>query len=461
MSPSDPAAGCDARRSVLEPPRVAPVTGDSCEDCSTTDFRTNYGGVLLCDRCLDKRVAAQTGFPQLPDPPAPVTIADGTGRRRRLRFRVWRAPTGIVVELEEMDMPAGDGYRRAVLGAHDANVDELVVRLRELAEIDLTRQFLEPNRYRPGWVLADDTVEGRLVWSDSSESGVGTPYDVVVDGHKLSWEELGRALEAYEGWRFRLEFADRVDDLRPDAEVVSLTTAAAESPRVDSPTPCIQSLFDEFLSEQRRRLSARTYSNYEAVIDLLQSCLNNYGYEHLDDADRIRFDAAFERDSEAFVHLFGARELVGAIPEFLEYFMVRKVMASSELLRSAGTVTKKLAEWLGGQGYLDRDLVLEVAKRGADAARDLPRAEKLSNILQDLAEKTHVDLDAVTDEDYVDDQLLIDRVEPGALWFEGSIGPLKVPKAASDLAQPGWSANVALARIRGSWWLVEIGSVYP
>jgi len=138
------------------------VTGDSCEDCGTTDFRTYYGGTPLCNRCLDKRVATETGFPLLPEPPAPVTVVDGEGRRRRLRFRIWRAPTGIEVELEEMDVAAGDGYHRAVLGAHDADVDKLVVRLRELAAADLARRFLEPNPNRAGWLLADDVVEGRL-----------------------------------------------------------------------------------------------------------------------------------------------------------------------------------------------------------------------------------------------------------------------------------------------------------
>src|SRR5579863_2365463 len=338
MSLAATAARCEARRASLEPHRVELVKGDNCEDCGTTDFRTYYGGVPLCDRCLDKRVAAQTGFPLLPEPPAPMTVLDGEGRRRRLRFRIWRAATGIEVELEEMDVPAGAGYHRAVLGAHDADVNQLVVRLRELAEVDLARRFLKPNPHRAGWLLADDVLEGRLVWNDASESGGGTPYDVVVGGRKLSWEELGRALEAYEGCRLRLELADRVEDLRPDAEIVALAMAPVESLAVEgSQTPRIYSLLDEFLAEQRQRLSARTYSNYETVIDLLRSCLNNYGHQYLDAANRARFDAAYEEDSEAFVHLFGAKELVEGVPEFLGYFMVRKVIAGSELLRSAGT----------------------------------------------------------------------------------------------------------------------------
>ena len=72
-----------------------------------------------------------------------------------------------------------------------------------------------------------------------------------------------------------------------------------------------------------------------------------------------------------------------------------------------------------------------------------------------------MDLENVAEDDYVDDYLLIERVESGALWFEGGIGPVKIPKEASDLARPGWSVNVVLARVRRSWVIVEAGNVYP
>jgi hypothetical protein len=41
----------------------------------------------------------------------------------------------------------------------------------------------------------------------------------------------------------------------------------------------------------------------------------------------------------------------------LGYFMVRKVIAGPSLLRTAGTVTKKLAAWLAAQGYADAETV--------------------------------------------------------------------------------------------------------
>ncbi len=136
-------------------------------------------------------------------------------------------------------------------------------------------------------------------------------------------------------------------------------------------------------------------------------------------------------------------------------------MAGAELLRSAGTVTKKLAKWLGERGYLAEAAVADVVERASEAARDLPRAERLSGLLHDLARKSSVDIHALADDDYLEDHLFIDRVEPGTLWFEGGVGPLEVPKAVSDLAQSGWSVNVVLGRVRGTWHLVEVGNVYP
>ena len=81
-------------------PSLAPWTLTLCEDCGAPGPRVSLGGVSLCDRCSDRRVAAITGYPELPDAPQPIQVADGDGRLHLLEYRVWRAPTGIEVELE-------------------------------------------------------------------------------------------------------------------------------------------------------------------------------------------------------------------------------------------------------------------------------------------------------------------------------------------------------------------------
>jgi hypothetical protein len=159
-----------------------------------------------------------TGDPELPDPPSPIVLAGPDGRRHRLAFRIWRAPTGIEVELEEVGVPTGEGYHFAALGSHHAELAGLVAHLRRRAEEEIARPSLEPHPHPPGWLVVGQEVIGRLVWGDAHDTG--GPYDVIVDGRTLSWDELGRALECFEGWRFRLAIEDRCDDLRPDADVL-------------------------------------------------------------------------------------------------------------------------------------------------------------------------------------------------------------------------------------------------
>lgn len=112
-------------------------------------------------------------------------------------------------------MAVGEGYQFAVLGDHHADVELLVDRVRSLAETEIARRYLEPASHRAGWVVGeDDEVAGRRVWNDEGDNG--KPYIVVIDGRTMSSEELGMALEPYEGWGFRLVIEDRVHDARTE-----------------------------------------------------------------------------------------------------------------------------------------------------------------------------------------------------------------------------------------------------
>lgn len=435
---------------------------EACEDCGGPDVRTSLGGVWLCDRCADRRVARITRYPELPDPPPPVTLRGPDGREHHLRYRLWRAPTGIEAELEELGADPDYGYHFTVLGAHDADVDGLLEAVTRRAADAIRRQQLELHPHRAGWLLRDDHVEGLLVWGPERDQG--GPYDAVVDGRCLTWGELGHALEPYEGWRFRLVLEDPCDDLRPDADVIAMPAARALEVQPMPPTPgspTIDEVLSEFLAEQEKRLAPRTFRNYAEVIELLRHCLNGYGHQSLDDVERQRWEDAYERNEGAFVHTFAPDKIAESVGEFLNYFMIRKLMAGEELLRAAGTVTKKLAKWLGDRRYIEEDAVRIAVERGADAARDLPKAERLSRLLYEQARKSTIDARALDEEHYVEDYLTIERVDPGTLWFEGDIGPVKVPKAASDIAKPGWSVNIVLGRPGDTWRVLEVGNVYP
>ena len=118
-------------------------------------------------------------------------------------YSVLRTPGGIEVLAEEDGWAVDDGYRLALVGAHDADVGSMFDQLRRMVRAAIRDQYLERATHRDGWIMRGMEVEGRLVWRDERPG-----YDVVVDGRRLSWEEFGAALEPFEGWTFRLSMHD-------------------------------------------------------------------------------------------------------------------------------------------------------------------------------------------------------------------------------------------------------------
>lgn len=192
--------------------------GEGCRDCGGGPADTWLSGAgPLCDRCADRRLVAATGFPPLPPPPAsPVLLTGPDGRAHRMRYRIFRAPTGISLRLvEDGD---GSGYEFAVLGDDDADINVLAAALHTEAATEIGRCYLERDEHQTHggdrWQVADLEVAGRFA-HDPRDGGAG-PHAVIVDGRFLTWEQLGHALSSFEGWRFRLLIDDPCLDHRTD-----------------------------------------------------------------------------------------------------------------------------------------------------------------------------------------------------------------------------------------------------
>jgi hypothetical protein len=228
-------------------------------------------------------------------------------------------------------------------------------------------------------------------------------------------------------------------------------------------TLTIDEVLDRFLAEQRERLSDKTFHRYDEVVQLLRHSLDGYAYSSLDDSERRRWEAEFEsREDGAFCRLFGPEKIPEHLGEFLGYFMVRKVFAGQELLKASGTVTGKLVRWLSQHGYIDDHTAQDASDRAREASRDLPTAERLGMLLHDVAAGApDINPDQIPDQDWVEDSLQITDVQPGKIWFEDGVGPIAVPRNASDLARPGWSLYLTAARVADTWHLLEVGFVYP
>jgi hypothetical protein len=226
--------------------------------------------------------------------------------------------------------------------------------------------------------------------------------------------------------------------------------------------PNIEEIFGKFLKGQQKRVKTKTYHRYEEVIDLLRHCLNSYGYHELENSSDIAiYEKFYFHKNFEFCAIFGPEKILPSLSHFLNYFMIRKVMASEALLQAAGTVTKRLIKWLEEYGYIDKEQSLRATRMASEAARELPAAERLARLLYDYAQN-HAPRYWTAE---LDDYFTIEKIEPGLLYLSGmsTTAPVevRVPKEITDHCRLGWQINLLLGKTRNGWCILETGNVYP
>jgi hypothetical protein len=221
------------------------------------------------------------------------------------------------------------------------------------------------------------------------------------------------------------------------------------------PAKTISDIFQEFLADQKDRISHKTFSKYQNVISLYKSYLEGYWPGHDGEYDKVT------KAGGTYCDTFGAEDATSGYDEFLGYFMPRKVMCGKELMQAAGTVTKKLAKWLVEKGYSkDTEDAQEQAGR---AAKDLPNTQEVLDLLEGYLEWNSPDRHG----EEIQDHFWIEKIEPGKLWLNpmtahpSVIGPVPVPEEVTQLCQPMWDIGGVVAKVGKGWRLIEVWNVSP
>ena len=243
---------------------------------------------------------------------------------------------------------------------------------------------------------------------------------------------------------------------------VNLEIQPGQETRGDKLT--ISEVLAEYLRAEKGRLAPKTHARYTEVIALFTHSLNSYAANSLSQFERARFDKLFNADEEQhreFCDIFGPEHILENVGEFLNYFMVSKVIVGADTLRASGTVMKKLAKWLAEQRYVRTDDAALTIEQGSDAARSLPAAEKLSALLYDLTAGRHEPRDSD-----IEGRFSITKIEPGRIWLQDDddgedYGPIVLTEKATKLCRVGWTISGAVRKSGNRCVLVEAFQVYP
>ena len=211
-----------------------------------------------------------------------------------------------------------------------------------------------------------------------------------------------------------------------------------------------------FLKELSNNLSAKTFQRYEYVLHLFYNYLENYGelsYEE-NKAGNIILTADTKEMNE------------GHISDFLEWFLIKKVIGPVWMNTSAPGIIQKYIKWLHKNGLLAEGIIDDVIKITKKAAKDLPRVEKAASLLYELCieNRGKFSLDNFKYEDYMEGYGEIIGIEEDNLYLnydDEKIGPIHITKEIAGYLKEGDIVNLVVRRKGNLWYPLEVGNVYP
>lgn len=188
-----------------------------CEICKKNQANINLvrdAGATqkICRDCFNVLSAEKMGIDLVPFESG---IYKYPGRNKKVhRFMIEKRvlPMGIEYEAVEITKDGIPGYKVAVLEGIDCDQDYLFYKLEAKIKYTLSKKYLQTKTYPNGirfTGLKEDEFVGRFECVKTNEE----IHSVVIDGKVFSWEQLGRMLNTYEGFQFKLKIYDITEDI--------------------------------------------------------------------------------------------------------------------------------------------------------------------------------------------------------------------------------------------------------
>jgi len=191
------------------------MTCDSCKS-EVRSFdgvnitRENDTPLSLCSKCYNETIAKSCGFDFTHISFEPVTFADKNGEKHTFNFSTRLFGDNVSIEaLEIKEFNTPKGYVFAVHGKAEEDTfslfEKLIKRIKRCLEIN----HIETGKLTRYRITNDDIVRGHISWDDETDGELPL---LVIDGKEIPWHEFGKMLMTYEGFNFRLDIFDRVEE---------------------------------------------------------------------------------------------------------------------------------------------------------------------------------------------------------------------------------------------------------
>jgi len=212
-------------------------------------------------------------------------------------------------------------------------------------------------------------------------------------------------------------------------------------------------LFFKEISDKR---SPKTVQKYQDVLSLFHDYLANYA--------ELSYE---EHKDKGIVLTAETQELEdGQVSNFLEWFLIRKVIGPYWLMTSAPGIMKAYIKWLDSKGLLAEGSMDDIVEISRKTTKDLPRVEKAASLLYKLCDKNS---DRLSGDDFKDENyregygevigIIEDKLH---LNYDGEkTGPIQITKEIAACLKKGDTVNLVVVRKGKLWSPIEAGNVYP
>jgi len=196
---------------------------DLCEHCQQkgiTHHLTLLDGreLKLCSDCFNQEMASSLGLELEPFEQREIAFKNTKGKQFKFLVSRLVLPMMICYEAEEFRRDRQPGRKISQMAQLPCDEKQLWQEFCAKVKRYLDKDYLKKEKDFYGGLrlqLARDEAAGYLIWSDDNQ---GSIHDVVIDGKKFTWDELGRMLSPYEGFQFQLKILDRTEDLSEEPE---------------------------------------------------------------------------------------------------------------------------------------------------------------------------------------------------------------------------------------------------
>lgn len=160
---------------------------------------------LMCSRCYNESIAEYLSLDYEHIEFDPITLEGPEGVPHTFRFQ--SHIFGEKLSLEALEVTENDeGYEFSVIADAEQDLYTTFKSLFERIRRELSHQHLEPGD--GGYRIRDGVARGQI----TSEADDPCAPLLIIDGKPVSWDELGRMVSEYMGFRFKLEIFDRSEE---------------------------------------------------------------------------------------------------------------------------------------------------------------------------------------------------------------------------------------------------------